>query len=103
MPSVGMGVFQLPGSNALATAERVKAKMRRTEEAISRKGSTTTSATTRRPISANRSSEVFQTLFDAVLLVAIVVLVFLQNWRSALIPLDRRARGDHRHLRRHGR
>ena len=31
--------------------------------------------------------EVFQTLFEAVVLVAIVVLVFLQNWRSALIPL----------------
>ena len=28
MPSMGIGVFQLPGSNALATAERVKAKMR---------------------------------------------------------------------------
>ena len=31
--------------------------------------------------------EVFNTLRDAVILVAIVVLVFLQNWRSALIPL----------------
>src|SRR5439155_8838648 len=32
-------------------------------------------------------SEVFETLFDAVVLVAVVVLVFLQNWRSSLIPL----------------
>ena len=32
-------------------------------------------------------SEVFETLFDAIVLVAVVVLVFLQNWRSALIPL----------------
>jgi multidrug efflux pump subunit AcrB len=32
-------------------------------------------------------AEVFETLFDAVVLVAVVVLVFLQNWRSALIPL----------------
>src|SRR2546430_6921168 len=32
-------------------------------------------------------NEVFKTLRDAVILVAIVVLVFLQNWRSALIPL----------------
>src|SRR2546422_6123577 len=31
--------------------------------------------------------EVFETLFDAVVLVAVVVLVFLQNWRSAIIPL----------------
>jgi multidrug efflux pump len=32
-------------------------------------------------------TEVFETLFDAIVLVAVVVLVFLQNWRSALIPL----------------
>src|SRR6202042_1218587 len=31
--------------------------------------------------------EVYETLFDAIILVAIVVLVFLQNWRSTLIPL----------------
>src|SRR5437588_6889858 len=31
--------------------------------------------------------EVFETLFDAIVLVAIVVMLFLQNWRSALIPL----------------
>src|SRR5204863_10154600 len=31
--------------------------------------------------------EVFETLFDAIVLVAMVVLVFLQNWRSALRPL----------------
>src|SRR6202043_4088322 len=31
--------------------------------------------------------EVFKTLRDAIILVAIVVLVFLQNWRSSLIPL----------------
>ena len=32
-------------------------------------------------------NEVFKTLRDAVILVAVVVLVFLQNWRSAIIPL----------------
>src|SRR5438046_1843558 len=32
-------------------------------------------------------SDVFETLFDAIVLVAVVVLVFLQDWRSALIPL----------------
>src|SRR5437660_1559057 len=32
-------------------------------------------------------NEVFETLFDAIVLVALVVLVFLQNWRSTLIPL----------------
>ena len=47
-------------------------------------------------------NEVFKTLRDAVILVAIVVLLFLQNWRSAHHPADRRAGGHHRHLRRHG-
>ena len=33
--------------------------------------------------------EVFKTLLDSVMLVALVVLLFLQNWRSAIIPLWR--------------
>ena len=36
--------------------------------------------------------EVFNTLRDAVILVAVVVLLFLQNWRSAIIPLLRAAK-----------
>ena len=35
----------------------------------------------------DRRKEVFRSLLEAVILVALVVLVFLQNWRSALIPL----------------
>ena len=39
------------------------------------------------PYISESINEVFKTLRDAVLLVALVVLVFLQNWRSAIIPL----------------
>src|SRR5579863_7333304 len=39
------------------------------------------------PFITESINEVFKTLRDAVILVAIVVLVFLQNWRSTLIPL----------------
>ena len=39
------------------------------------------------PFITESINEVFKTLRDAIILVAIVVLVFLQNWRSALIPL----------------
>src|SRR5205823_6909301 len=39
------------------------------------------------PVIRESVVEVFNTLRDAVILVAIVVLVFLQNWRAALIPL----------------
>ena len=51
------------------------------------RASTTRSSTTRRPSSASRSTRCSRRLRDAVILVAIVVLVFLQNWRSAIIPL----------------
>src|SRR6202035_4000607 len=39
------------------------------------------------PFISESIGEVFKTLRDAVILVAVVVLLFLQNWRSALIPL----------------
>src|SRR3978361_864526 len=39
------------------------------------------------PFITESVNEVFKTLRDAVILVAVVVLLFLQNWRSALIPL----------------
>jgi len=45
-------------------------------------------------------NEVIRTLFEAIVLVAIVVLVFLQNWRSAIIPLVAVAgRPDRHHSR----
>ena len=52
-----------------------------------RPASTTRSFTTRPRSSTNRSAKSFITLRDAVILVAVVVLLFLQNWRSAIIPL----------------
>ena len=86
VPSAGMGVFQLPGANALASAARVKARMvelkKRFPQGLDYKIYYDTT-----PYISESIREVFQTLFEAVLLVAIVVLVFLQNWRSAIIPL----------------
>ena len=55
------------------------------------------------PFITESVNEVFKTLRDAVILVAVVVLLFLQNWRSALIPLIAVPVADRRHLRRHGR
>jgi multidrug efflux pump len=86
LPTAGMGVFQLPGSNVLATAERVKAKMRELEKRFPQ-GLAYEIYYDTTPFISESIREVFQTLFEAVALVAIVVLVFLQNWRSALIPL----------------
>ncbi len=86
MPSAGIGVFQLPGSNALETSDRVKAKMKELAERFP-EGVEYRIVYDTTPYIRESIREVFKTLRDAVILVAVVVLVFLQNWRSALIPL----------------
>jgi multidrug efflux pump len=85
-PSAGLGVFQLPGANALETAQRVKDKMRELARRFP-EGLDYRIAYDTTPYISESINEVFKTLRDAVLLVALVVLVFLQNWRSAIIPL----------------
>jgi len=84
--SAGLFVVQLPDANALDVAERVRAKM---DELVADFPDDLTYAilfdTT--PYTNQCIDEVFKALRDAVLLVALVVLVFLQNWRSAVIPL----------------
>ena len=85
-PSVALSIYQRPGSNALNTADLVKNKMeelkRRFPEGIDYSIVYDTT-----PFITESVREVFNTLRDAVILVAVVVLLFLQNWRSALIPL----------------
>ena len=85
-PSVGLSVYQLPGANALAAGEVIKKKMqelstRFPDDLTYRIAYDTT------PFIQESVSEVFRTLRDAILLVALVVLLFLQNWRATLIPL----------------
>jgi hydrophobe/amphiphile efflux-1 (HAE1) family protein len=85
-PAVALSVFQLPGTNALQTANGIYAKMQdlktRFPEGLDYRIVYDTT-----PFIRESVDEVFLTLRDAVLLVALVVLVFLQNWRAALIPL----------------
>lgn len=85
-PTVGMGVFGLSDANALDVGDAVKAKMEDLsrdfpEDVVWEIGYDTT------PFIRESVNEVFKSLRDAIILVAIVVLVFLQSWRSALIPL----------------
>ncbi|MEN6452136.1 MAG: efflux RND transporter permease subunit, partial [Thermoguttaceae bacterium] len=86
MPAAGVAVFQLPGANALATAQAVKNKMEELKQHFPEDLEYRTYYDTT-PYISESITGVFHTLRDAVLLVALVVLVFLQNWRSALIPL----------------
>ena len=85
-PTVALTISALPGANALDTAAAVKAKMedlkKRFPEGVEYRIAYDTTPFIRQSV-----NEVFYTLRDAVLLVALVVLVFLQSWRAALIPL----------------
>ena len=85
-PSVGMNIYQLPGSNAIATAAAVKAKLAVLGERFP-KGLEARVIYDTTPFIEESKAEVLKTLRDAVILVALVVLLFLQNWRATLIPL----------------
>ncbi|HWB00320.1 MAG TPA: multidrug efflux RND transporter permease subunit [Pirellulales bacterium] len=85
-PSVALSVYQLPGSNALETAQSVRQRM---DELRARfpEGVDYSIVYDTTPFIQESVNEVFVALRDAVALVAIVVLVFLQGWRAAIIPL----------------
>jgi multidrug efflux pump subunit AcrB len=85
-PSVALSIYQLPGSNALDVAKKVKERMKQLRRKFP-PGIDYAIVYDTTPFIKESIAEVFETLFDAVVLVAVVVLVFLQNWRSALIPL----------------
>src|SRR5262245_13707731 len=85
-PSVGIGIFPLPGANALDLADAAKAKMRELDARFP-KGLNYTVHYDTTPFIRESVNEVFRTLLDAVILVAIVVLLFLQDWRALLLPV----------------
>ena len=83
---VGIAIVQQPGANALGTAERVTAEM----EAIRAQlpaGMELSVAYNPTEFVAESVTAVEHTLIEAVVLVVLVVLVFLQTWRAALIPI----------------
>ena len=85
-PSVALSVYQLPGSNALQVARRVRERMEQLKKNF-KPGIDYAIVYDTTPFITESIFEVFETLFDAIVLVAFVVLIFLQNWRSTLIPL----------------
>jgi multidrug efflux pump len=85
-PASSVTVWQLPGANALETADRVKAKLEELKKSFP-PGVDYVIRNDTTPYIRETIGEVVKTLRDATILVAVVVLLFLQNWRSALIPL----------------
>ncbi len=84
--AVGMGVFQLPGSNALAVSQAVRARM---AELKTKMPEGVDYAIAYDPtVFVDKSIEaVIHTLIEAILLVVLVVVIFLQTWRASIIPL----------------
>jgi len=85
-PAVGLAIHLLPGANSLDVADRVRAKMIELEPRFP-EDLTYNIAYDTTPYIRESIQDVETTLFEAIGLVAIVVLVFLQNWRAAIIPL----------------
>ncbi|MBX3414954.1 MAG: efflux RND transporter permease subunit [Pirellulales bacterium] len=85
-PSVGLGIFQLPGSNALQTAEGIRLRMEELKRTFPPDVDYAIVYDTT-PFINESIAEVFKALRDAIILVALVVLMFLQSWRATLIPL----------------
>ena len=85
-PSAGLAVYLLPGANALDTADRVKAKMRELEGRFPR-GLRYAIHYDTTPFIRESVDEVFHTLIESVVLVAAVILLFLQDWKALLLPV----------------
>ncbi len=81
----GIAIFQLPEANALDTASRVRARMaelaRDFPEGLEYAIPFDTTTFVKESV-----SEVYRTLFEAGLLVLVVIVVFLQDWRATLVP-----------------
>jgi len=84
-PSAGIAIYQLPGANALDVAKSVRAEMDRLAAFFPPGVSYTIPFDTTKFVQAS-IREVWVTLAIAGVLVLVVILVFLQNWRATLVP-----------------
>jgi multidrug efflux pump len=85
-PSIGLGIFQQPGTNALKTAKSIRKRMDELKAKFPPDLDYAIVYDTT-PFIDESIKEVFKALRDAIILVAIVVLAFLQSWRATVIPL----------------
>lgn len=83
---VGIGIFPIPGSNGLQVAKAVKAEMVRLAEDFP-PGMKYQEAFDTTLFVEESLKEVIKTLFEAIMLVVLVIFIFLQDWRTVLIPV----------------
>jgi hydrophobe/amphiphile efflux-1 (HAE1) family protein len=84
--ATAIGIYQRPGSNALATAASVRATMDELAKSFPA-GLAYRVAYNTTEFVQQSVDEVVSTLVEAALLVVIVIIVFLQTWRAAIIPI----------------
>jgi hydrophobic/amphiphilic exporter-1 (mainly G- bacteria), HAE1 family len=84
-PSFGMGVNQLPGSNALAVANAVKEEMLELSKDFPSGIKYDIPYDPTKFVEESRR-EVIKTLYEAILLVILTIFIFIQDWRATIIP-----------------
>lgn len=84
--AVGMGIFQLPDANALDVGNAVKAEMQKLSNRFPPGLIAKMTIDTTRVIQESLTEVIF-TLVLSILLVVAVIYLFLQNWRSTIIPV----------------
>src|SRR5262245_54420557 len=84
-PAAGMAVFQLPGANALDVGKEVRAKIAVLATEFPQ-GLTYDIPFDTTKFVKEAIDEVYKTLYEAAILVLIVILAFLQDWRAVLVP-----------------
>ncbi|MER8782003.1 multidrug efflux RND transporter permease subunit [Mesorhizobium sp. M1006] len=85
-PAVALAIFQRPGTNALAAAAEIQDKMKELSRDFP-KGLNYDIVYNPTEFVAESIQEVYKTILEAMLLVIIVIIVFLQSWRMAIVPI----------------
>jgi HAE1 family hydrophobic/amphiphilic exporter-1 len=84
-PSAGLAIFQSPGANALDVGNEIQKRMRELSREFPQGLAYSIPFDTTKFVRAS-VNEVYHTLFEAGILVLIVILFFLQDWRATLVP-----------------
>jgi HAE1 family hydrophobic/amphiphilic exporter-1 len=85
-PAALIALYQMPGSNAIAAAEGARQLMAKLKESFPADLDYVVALDTTLAVTEG-IKEIVHTLFEALILVIIVVFIFLQGWRATLIPL----------------
>ncbi|RXG32257.1 efflux RND transporter permease subunit [Leeuwenhoekiella marinoflava] len=85
-PAIAMPVFQQPGGNALETSAEIEARMEELSKSFPKDLEYKIAYNPTKFIQKS-VDEVYHTIFEAIILVVLVILLFLQSWRAAIIPI----------------